>query len=524
MNSARRLEMTPVVELIPYANNARTHSEAQVDQIAASIKEFGFNNPVLIDTANGIIAGHGRVMAAQKLGLEEVPTITLDHLDDAERRAYILADNRLALNAGWDNAILATELERLSGEIDLSLLGFDSAELDALLDRLEGKPDGAADDIPEEETLEVSKPGDIWQLGVHRVMCGDSTSEANVTELMNGELALLIHADPPYGMGKEGDGVANDNLYNDKLDQFQLDWWNACRPSVADNGSAYIWGNAPELWRFWLTKLQGTERLELRNEIVWDKKSVPGMASDLATCYPTASERVLFIQIGQQFIGNINSDEFPEAWQELLNYQKGQADNAELTPSKLLEITGVKMYAHWFSKSQFQLIPEKHYIKLQQACPGCFLTPWHIVKKEWDRIKGKGRDVINAMLGESRSYFDNAHDIMRDVWEFPRVVGDDRWEHATPKPVDMMARIMNSSLPLDGLCYEPFAGSGSTLIGAEKTGRRCYTMELQPRYVDVVVRRWQQYTGQKAVLNRTGQTFDEISENVSAEIRTSSAA
>lgn len=521
MNSAHRLEMTPVAELVPYANNARTHSESQVAQIAASIKEFGFNNPVLIDTANGIIAGHGRVMAAQLLGIEDVPTITLDHLSDAERRAYILADNRLALNAGWDDAILATELQRLDGEIDLALLGFDSDELDALLEKLEAEPEKPADEIPDEEAIEVSKLGDVWLLGAHRVMCGDATNEADVAALMNSEVALLIHADPPYGMGKENDGVANDNLYNDKLDQFQLDWWNACRSSVADNGSAYIWGNAPELWRFWLTKLQGTEHLELRNEIVWDKKSVPGMASDLGTCYPTASERVLFIQIGQQFVGNINADEFPEAWQELLDYQKGQADKAGLTPSKLEEITGVKMYGHWFSKSQFQLIPEKHYIKLQQACPSCFLTPWHMLKKEWQATRG---GVFEDMLDGSRSYFDNAHEVMRDVWEFPRVVGDERWEHATPKPVDMMARIMNSSLPRDGLCYEPFAGSGSTLIGAEKTGRRCYTIELQPRYVDVVVRRWQKYTGQKAKHATTDQFFDDRAENVSAEIRTSTAA
>lgn len=523
MNLIQRIEHTPIEDLVPYAANARTHSEDQVSQIAASIKEFGFNNPVLIDIDNGIIAGHGRVMAAMKLGLELVPTVTLDHLSDAERRAYILADNRLALNAGWDDAILATELQRLDGEIDLSLLGFENAELDELLDRLEEKAEGAVDEIPEQQAIEVSKLGDVWRLGVHRVMCGDSTNEADVAELMNREVALLIHADPPYGMGKENDGVANDNLYNDKLDQFQLDWWNACRSSVADNGSAYIWGNAPELWRFWLTKLRGTEHLELRNEIVWDKKSVPGMASDLATCYPTASERVLFIQIGQQFIANINSDDFPEAWSELLDYQKAEADKAELTPTSLHEITGVKMYGHWFSKSQFQLIPEKHYVKLQQACPGCFLTPWHIFKKEWDRIKGKGRDVINGMLGASRSYFDNAHEAMRDVWEFPRVVGDDRWEHATPKPVDMMARIMNSSLPRDGLCYEPFAGSGSTLIGAEKTGRRCYTMELQPRYVDVVVRRWQKHTGKSAINITSGKTFDEVA-NVSETIRASTAA
>ena len=155
-------------------------------------------------------------------------------------------------------------------------------------------------------------------------------------------------------------------------------------------------------------------------------------------------------------------------------------------------------------------MPEKHYHTMAAEYAGRFTRPWHELKSEWDRVKGAGREVINGKLDGVRSYFDNAHDVMRDVWEFSRVTGDERHSHATPKPVAMMERVMKSSLPHKGLCLEPFGGSGSTLMGAEKTGRRCYTMELQPKYVDVIVRRWQNFTGKEAVHIESGKTFNEL--------------
>lgn len=506
-----QLEHLSIDTLIPYARNSRTHSPEQIALVAASIREFGFTNPVLIDGQGGIIAGHGRVMAARQIGLAAVPCLRLAHLSDAQKRAYVIADNKLALNAGWDEELLALELKELDAlGFDLSLTGFVGKEIDDLLADLDG--DGAgqgdADAVPEPQAAAISKTGDVWILGRHRVMCGDSISDADVARLMNGQRAALLHADPPYGMGKEGDGVANDNLYREKLDAFQMQWWRAFRSNIEDNASVYIWGNAPDLWRLWWAGGLGiSEKLHLCNHITWDKKSIPGMASDLMLQFPIASEHCLFFKIGEQFVGNVNADQYFEGWDVIRSYLEEQAAAAGLTPARTQELTGVGMYSHWFSKSQWNLIPQKHYETLQRECAGFFTKPYRDIRKQYDEIKGGYRNHLNGIQGGMRSYFDNAHDVMRDVWEFSRVTGDERHGHATPKPIAMMARVMKSSLPAGGLCVEPFGGSGSTLIGAESTGRACYTMELKPIYVDVIVRRWQEFTGQRAIHAETGDPF-----------------
>lgn len=487
----------PVGALVPYERNARTHSPEQVAQIAASMREFGFTNPLLVDDQNRVIAGHGRLAAAQSLGLAEVPVIVVAGLTDAQRRALVLADNKLALNAGWDAGTLAEELQALKDDgFEMLLTGFSMAEIDDLLTEPDAGTGGDPDHVPEATAEPVSKIGDVWILGAHRVMCGDSTSIDDVGKLMGGAIAHLLHADPPYGMGKQSEGVANDNIYEDDLDRFQMEWWATFRTFLASNASAYVWGNAQGLWRLWYKGgLGSSERLELRNQIVWDKKNIAGMSSPGLTQYPIVTEHCLFFQIGDQFRGNINADDFFESWEPLRAYMEGEAKAAGVTAPDVKRVCGVGMYGHWFTRSQFNLIPEKRYQALTAAYPGHFARPWSELKREWDRVNGGPTSEIQS----ARSYFDNAHDVMSDVWVFSRVTGDERHGHATPKPVAMMERVMKSSLPKGGLCVEPFGGSGSTLIAAERTGRTCYTMELQPVYVDVIVRRWQEYTGRRAV-------------------------
>src|SRR5690606_22195589 len=219
----------------------------QVAQIAASITEFGFTNPVLIDENNELIAGHGRTQAAISIGLQEVPAIRLEGLSDAQKRALRLADNQLALNAGYDLELLAEEIQGLDLEgFDLDILGFSDEFLNDLLDGIDGGTPDEGDDetreekIPEPAKEAISRPGDIWILGRHRVMCGDSTNVSDVEKLMAGELARLLHADPPYGMGKQSDGVENDNLYGEDLDRFQLEWWATYRTFLTEKASAYI--------------------------------------------------------------------------------------------------------------------------------------------------------------------------------------------------------------------------------------------------------------------------------------------
>lgn len=491
------------IDLIPYANNSRTHSDEQINQVASSIKEFGFTNPVLVDEQMGVIAGHGRIMAANKLGLDEVPCIILKGLTEAQKKAYVIADNQLALNSGWDLDMLKLEVESLQEmDFNIDLLGFDDDFLDGLLpvEEIEGLTD--EDEVPDLEKIDpVSVRGDVWQLGHNRVMCGDSTMIDDIKKLTHGEMAQLLHADPPYGMGKEGDGVANDNLYNDDLDKFQMDWWVAFRTCLHDNASAYIWGNSPDLWRLWYARLSKSERLTFRNQIVWDKRHGQGMNSDQHRQYATTVESCLFFMVGEQGFNN-NADNYWEGWNSIRNYLVAEKEKSGLTNAEIKGATST-YHTHYWSTSQWAMPTEKDYIAIQKRSEGkAFAKPYDELKKEHDELKKE--------FYSTRAYFDNSHETMRDVWEYPRVVGNERHEHATPKPVAMMERVMKSSLPPKGLCLEPFGGSGSTLMGAEKSGRRCYTMELQPFYVDVIINRWQNFTGKKAIHCDTGLTYEEM--------------
>jgi len=404
----------------------------------------------------------------------------------------------LALNAGWDEEALRVEMEDLGADYG-ELMGFSQEELSDILNAVEpteGLTD--EDEVPEVPSEPVTKPGDVWVLGKHRVMCGDSTSIDDVETLVAEAKAQLLHADPPYGMGKASDGVANDNIYGEDLDKFQMEWWATFRTFLTDKASAYIWGNAPDLWRLWYRGgLGDSEHLELRNQIIWDKKNMAGMKADGKAQYVTATEHCIFFNIGKQYLSEVNASEFPADWEPILDYLRQEAESARIKPEDIKRICGVGMHGRWFTKSQFQFIPEKYYKILAVEFPGHFTRAWRELNTQWQAVT-------------QRSYFDNAHDIMRDVWEFPRVTGDERHGHATPKPVAMMERVMKSSLPKGGLCLEPFGGSGATLIGAEKSGRVCYTMELQPKYVDVIVKRWQDFTGKHAVLESSGETYDTL--------------
>jgi len=500
------IEYVKIKELQGYEFNTRTHSDSQVNQLAASIGEFGFTNPLLIDGERQIIAGHGRFAAATKLQMDEVPCIVLDHLSEAQRRAYVIADNKLALNAGWDEDLLKLELSALDKiGFDLTVVGFDADELSGLVideDIAGGLTD--EDDVPEVPEDPISKVGDIWLLDNHRVMCGDSTNADDVAKLCDGNVAQLLHADPPYGMGKEGDGVANDNLYREDLDVFQMDWWRAFRSSVADNGSAYIWGNAPDLWRLWYAGgLKDSERLTMRNEIAWEKEGGQGIGSDGFRCFPPVTERCLFFMLGEQGFNN-SSDNYWEGWDLVRDYLVDEKKKSGLSNNQIKEATNTA-HTHYWATSQWAFPTCDHYESIQKIANG------NAFKRDYDSLK-RDYDSLKREFYSTRAYFDNGHDQMRDVWKFNRVQGNDRHGHATPKPVEMMQRVMKSSLPKDGLCIEPFGGSGSTLMGAETTGRKCYTMELQGQYVDVIVKRWQEYTGKIATHAETGVCFNEVAD------------
>ena len=396
-----QIEKIPLVDLIPYVNNSRTHSDEQVAQIAASIKEFGFNNPVLIDKEDGIIAGHGRVMAARKLGLTEVPCVRLEHLTETQRKAYIIADNRLALNAGWNEELLTIELNDLLADgFALEILGFDSDELKGLLDPVkptEGLTDeDAVPEVPEEPK---TKPGDIYQLGRHRLMCGDSTSIDAVEKLMS-ETANMIFTDPPYLMdftgGIHADGSKSFNakhgaIKNDKMsDQEGSDFLDAINSiiKIKVDGAFYI-----TFYRLGIGKYYASfdrTGLKCRSLIIWDKGNHTLSNSDYMSMYEP-------------------------------------------------------MFYAWVNNHKF--------------------------------YGGK-----NGM----------------DIWRIKRTAKNDL--HPTMKPVELIEKAILDGSQINGIVLDLFGGSGSTLIAAEKNGRVARLMELDPKYCDVIVKRWEEFTGQKAEL------------------------
>jgi DNA modification methylase len=398
----------PLGALIPYARNPRTHSDAQVAQIAASVKEFGWTNPVLIDGANGIIAGHGRVLAARKLGLEQVPVIELAHMSDAQKRAYVLADNQLALNAGWDEALLRLELADLSEfGFDLGLVGFGPGELERLLagdGRTGLSDDDEAPGLPEQA---VTRRGDLWVLGDHRLLCGDAAVRADVERVLDGRLADMTFTDPPYNVdyGSSAKDKLRGNrrkILNDDLGTgFEAFLLDACTNIIAvTKGAVYICMSSSELHT--LQRAFATAGGKWSTFVIWAKHTFTLGRAD----YQRQYEPILY----------------------------GWKDGTD------------------------------HY---------------------WCGARDQG-----------------------DVWFIDKPARNDL--HPTMKPVALVERAIRNSSKSRDIVLDPFAGSGSTLIACEKAGRHAQLVELDSKYCDVIVQRWQAWTGEQATLEDDGRTFEEI--------------
>ena len=478
-------------------HHPRNANQGDVEAIKKSLAINGWYGSVVANlSTKHILAGNHRVMAAKALGWETVPVQWVDVTPEEELRILVV-DNRTT-RIGQDDTTKITDIlaELANTPIGLEGTGYGAADLDALIDELAGMTEHAElltdpDEVPEEVETRC-KAGDLWILGSHRLLCGDSTKADDVARLMDGGIAQLIHADPPYGMGKENEGVENDNLYADKLDSFQMDWWRAFRKALTDNGSVYIWGNAEDLWRLWFVNgLKDSERFTFRNEIVWQKNSAQGRMSDRHRQYPTGSERCLFFMIGEQGFSN-NSDNYWEGWEPIRQYLCTEWD--KVSPKKDWDKhLGNFMGKHYFTKSQWCFPTLAEYNKLQALSLNAFKREHDELKREYDELKQE----FNA----TRAYFDNTHDNMTDVWEYASVSGEERLGHATPKPVAMIERCIRSSSEENAIVIEPFLGSGTTLIAAENTNRKCYGMEISPKYCDVIIQRWENATGQKAVLD-----------------------
>ncbi len=313
------------------------------------------------------------------------------------------------------------------------------------------------------------------------------------------ERAALIHADPPYGASKTD--VANDDLHGPRLDAFQLEWWKACRPFVADNGSGVIWGNPLDLWRLWFDAgLSKSEKwITFRNEIVWDKETAPGMLSDDMRSYPVSTERALFFQLGEQEL-DIDSGNFWSGWETLRATLADELAKTDWKPKKVAEVLGSQMAKHFFTKSQWCMITEAAYEKLTAAGAeyNAFQYPYAELRAAYEEAKIRFDREVRAPFYASRGFFDCTHETAGEVWSHPRVVGEDRWGHQTPKPVALIERMVRSSCAEGGIVLEPFAGTGTTLIACQNSGRVCRTIEITPRHVATVLARFEKVTGQKA--------------------------
>ena len=398
---AEKVSIKPLKDLIPYARNSRKHSNAQIDQIAASMREWGWTNPVLVDENNTILAGHGRVMAAQKLGIENCPVIIAAGWSDDKKRAYVIADNKISENSSWDEDLLKIEIDDLGG-FDVSLLGFSDKEITQLLQNAQSV-DGE-DDVPEISDRVASSMGQVWLMGNHKIMCGDSTNADDVRRLLSNVRPTLMVTDPPYGVEYDASwrnklngssDIANGKVLNDE----QADWSAAYRLFEGDVG--YIWHSSS--FQHVVYKGIIESGFEVRANIVWVKNNFA--------------------------------------------------------------------------------ISRGHYHYQHEPC-------FYICRK------GKS---ANWMGDRKQS----------TVWNIDKNKKSETG-HSTQKPVECMRRpIVNNSSP-GQVVYEPFSGSGTTIIAAELTGRSCYAIELSPDYVDVAVKRWQTLTGGEAVDSITGVSFNDL--------------
>ena len=492
-----KVEYLPIDEIKPYENNAKIHTPEQIDQIKASIQQFGMNDPIGIwSKENIIVEGHGRLLACQELGYKEIPIIRLDDLTDEQRKAYTLAHNQLTMNTGFDLDILNEELENI--EIDMSEFGFD----EFIVDNIEEEQEIVEDEVPEVPEEPKAKLGNIYQLGNHRLMCGDSTKEEDVAKLMNGVKADMVFTDPPYGMKKENDGVANDNLNYDDLLEFNKKWIPITFNNLKDNGSWYCWGIDEPLMDIYsniLKPMQKENKITFRNLITWDKGNGQGQLSSEFRMFPIADEKCLFVMCGVQGF-NTNQDNYFEEWEPVRSYLEKEIKKIGESDQKIANALGYKdgrTVNHWWSKSQWAFPTEENFKALQEYAKSKGISIFENVngiKAEYEKRK--------AEYYSTRAYFNNTHDNMNNVWHFSKTSGEERESaggHATPKPIALCTRAIKSSSRENENVLDVFGGSGSTLIACEQNNRNCYVMELEPKWVDVIIQRWENFTGEKAV-------------------------
>jgi len=506
-----QIKVMPTSNLIMYARNNKKHPEQQTELLASNIKEFGFTQPILIDKDNNIIAGHGRFLAAKKLGMTELPCILIDDLSETQIKALRISDNRLSELADTDWEMLKLEMEELKDlDFDVDLTGFNFDEIESNLPEDLTQPEVQEDDFepPKEAKYEV-KEGDIWQLGEHRLMCGDSSDYARVCELTENKKVDMVFTDPPYGMKKENDGVLNDNLNYDDLLEFNKLWIANSFEILQPVGSWYCWGIDEPLMDIYsniLKPMKKNGELTFRNLITWNKTFLKNggeffpmgvVQSEGLRSYAIADEKCLFVMKGVQGFNN-NSDNYFEGWEPIRKYLYDERMKCGWDVPTMKKIAGhsIKSLDHWTTKSQWNLVTQEVYNKFKKWAEDnnivAFTKEYEEIKKEYEEIKKEYYD--------SRSYFDNKIVKCTNVWNVELLKGDEKKQaggHATPKPIELCSIAIKSSSRENEKVLDLFGGSGSTLIACEQLNRKCYMMELDPYYCSVIIERWEKLTGKK---------------------------
>jgi len=439
-----RPRMRLVADLVPYARNARAHSDEQVKQIARSIKEFGWTTPVLVRAeTDGVIAGHGRLLAADKLGITEVPTLEAVGWSDAQVRAYVIADNKLALNAGWDEELLAAELRDLEElGFDMDLTGFSESELEAL-NPAQSRFLTDPDDVPDLQPTPVSRVGDVWQLGTHRVLCGDSTAVEQVAVLMAGRPADACWTDPPYNVNYQGRAgkIVNDNMAAEVFESFLSQAMSVAFGVLQPGASCYVAHADTEGLAF--RAAFRSAGFKLSGCLIWRKNALVLGRSD----YQWQHEPVLY------------------GWKPGARHR-------------------------WYGGRKATTISELSGSVFAQNADGTVL-----VRVGQESLLVSGTDLQVRPLEPTVLWIDRP---ARSA------------EHPTMKPVELIARMLRNSTTPGDIVLDLFGGSGSTLICCETFERAARLCELDPRFVDVIVRRWQEFTGNEAVLASDGRSFAEL--------------
>jgi len=476
----------PLTEIKPNPDNPRYISKDKFEKLKTSIKEFPEMLKIRpIVTRNGIaLGGNMRLKALQDLGYKKAWVIKAEDLTEKQVREFIIKDNVGFGEWEWDQ--LANEWDAE----ELEQWGLDTPDKWGV-EEAEVTDDDFDEALPEEP---ITILGDLIEIGEHRLLCGDSTDSDQVAKLMNGEKADMAHNDPPYGMKKENEGVLNDNLNFDDLIKFNKDWIPLQWSHLKENGSWYCWGIDEPLMDIYseiIKPYQNDSKLTFRNLLTWDKKTGQGQNSEVHRMFATADEKCLFIMMGKQNMVQ-NKDQFPEEWRPLLNYFKEERDKMGWTTKDVVKITGKTSASHYFTESQFLMPTIEHYAKMQEAAGGkAFTRSFNTLDKKGFSNKSDGKSII-AEFYENRAYFNNTHDNMNNVWHFNRTTQTERQNtggHATPKPLELCARAIKSSCPDNGLVLDMFLGSGSTMVASHQLKRKCYGMELDPKYCDVIIKR-----------------------------------